>query len=452
MAVKNDNSGKGYKYDIASKISYLIGVHKEHILDNTEFVNIYNDMDLDKPSRVIRNLCIVRTCLLRFSGKIQTKMKVEYCSFLSMNEYVNKEAVDQLYKDGVDFYKGSNKTLDQHIIEINRIISDKINNCKHWFPMWLDWSYVRDLFIMPNGFTPEGVNESKQLFFKQKLRFPYQMYLNWIPNSEYYGNILHNDSLIVPIMYNTHNKEFDDWNRVQDVCENTKNGIYSFIEDSDSVVIAVDCENSDPYKMCAALKNLDSKYTSKISKIILIDDVNSATGWGILQDYTAIPVEYKLIERIKKFKSLVDVALSTVICKEFYANGVSSFIVFSSDSDYWGLTSNMPDVKFMFMIERESTANEYKEALHSAGIAYCYLDDFYTGNSDEIKFTAISKELNRLISSVSVNINDLFNEAIRSSRATLTDAERNHFLKNYIKKLYLGVDSDGVLSIKIKTK
>ena len=38
---------------------------------------------------------------------------------------------------------------------------------------------------------------------------------------------------------------------------------------SEKVVVVVDCENSDPYKLCATLKNLDYQYTQKIASIIL---------------------------------------------------------------------------------------------------------------------------------------------------------------------------------------
>ena len=60
----------------------------------------------------------------------------------------------------------------------------------------------------------------------------------------------------------------------------------------------VDCENSDPYKLCATLKNLDYEVMKKITAIILFDDVHTATAWRILENYTRIPVEHIMIERI----------------------------------------------------------------------------------------------------------------------------------------------------------
>lgn len=63
-----------------------------------------------------------------------------------------------------------------------------------------------------------------------------------------------------------------------------------------------------------------------------------------------------------------------------YKNDVDSFVIVSSDSDYWGLISSLPDAHFLVMIEREKCGPDMKEALADSGIFYCYLDDFYSGN------------------------------------------------------------------------
>lgn len=105
------------------------------------------------------------------------------------------------------------------------------------------------------------------------------------------------------------------------------------------------------------------------------------------ESYTGIPVEHILIERIKQNKSLVDIKLTARACKEHYQNEVDSFVIVSSDSDYWGLISSMPDAGFLVMIEREKCGPDMKATLADAGVFYCYLDDFYSGNSDAIKKT-----------------------------------------------------------------
>ena len=77
---------------------------------------------------------------------------------------------------------------------------------------------------------------------------------------------------------------------------------------------------------------------------------------------------------------------------DVYKRQVDSFVIVSSDSDYWGLISSLPDARFLVMIEREKCGPDMKAALAESGIFYCYLDDFYSGNSEDIKKNALFKD------------------------------------------------------------
>ena len=87
-----------------------------------------------------------------------------------------------------------------------------------------------------------------------------------------------------------HCDAFTEYSKVSDAGAFVKNNIYDFIDDSEKTVLVVDCENSDPYKLCATLKNLDYEVMQKITAIILFDDVHTATAWRILENYTRIPL------------------------------------------------------------------------------------------------------------------------------------------------------------------
>lgn len=213
----------------------------------------------------------------------------------------------------------------------------------------------------------------------------------------------------------------------------------------------MDCENSDPYKLCATLKNLDYDVMQKISSVILFDDVHTATAWRILESYTKLPVEHIMIERIKQNKSLVDIKLTARACQEHYKNDVDSFVIVSSDSDYWGLISSLPDAHFLVMIEREKCGPDMKEALADAGIFYCYLDDFYSGNSEDIKKNALFKEMYRWIdNSIHLNVNDMFDAALRNTRIEMSPAERRQFYEKHIKHMTLQIDENGNVGIELK--
>ena len=277
------------------------------------------------------------------------------------------------------------------------------------------------------------------------------MYINWPPKDE--GNILYNDKKFATLLYSWHNDRFMEGSKVSDAGAYIKNSIYDFINENENTVLVVDCENSDPYKFCAALRNLDREIIKKISRIILFDDVHTTDTWSILESYIRIPVEYLLIERIKQDKSLVDIRLTTRVCKEHWQNQVNAFVLVSSDSDYWGLISALPDAEFLVMIEHTKCGPDMKSALEERGIFYCYLDDFYTGNSEDIKRDAILREMKRWADDrFHFNINEMLDSALYQTRINLSEEERRYFTERYLKTMTLNIDEEGELSLGFKSR
>jgi len=444
---------KDSTYEIISKVAYLIGVPK-HIFENehqSPKLEIYERLDKDKNARIIRHLCTIRSAIERYYKYINNGMQFEFRSLMNMPEYVPTESIKQLNNDGITFYKTSNIKLYQHIIEINRIISDRINNCKTLFPLWLDWQYIKDLFIMPNGLTEQGTKTAATVYYANKNWYPYKIYINWTPQDK--GNILYSEKKFVTLLYEWHGKEFTEYSKVADAGRYVKGGIYDFIEDGEKIVVVVDCENSDPYKLSAVLRNLDYTYTQKIASIILFDDVHTATAWRILEQFTNIPVEHVMIERVKENKSLVDIKLTARACQEHYKNSVDSFIIVSSDSDYWGLISSLPDAKFLVMIERDCCSPDLKNALMNAGIFYCYIDDFYSGNTEDVKHGALFQEMYKYIdNTVRLNIHEMFEQALIATRIEMTTSEKKQFFAQYIKTIQMRIDSNGDVLLEFKTR
>ena len=444
---------KDSTYEIVSKVAFLIGVplrifENEH---ESPQMAVYQRLAQDKSARIIRNLCIVRTDIERNFKKINDKMRMDLKSIISLPEYVSASAINELMADGINFIKKSSTMLSGHIVEINRIISDRINNCKHLFPLWLDWRYVRELFIMPNGLSEKATKDAAVVYYESLSFYPYQMYINWHPHDE--GNILYNDKKFVTLLYQWHDDEFTEYSKVSDAGSYVKGNIYDYIDDSEQVIVVVDCENSDPYKLSATLRRLKSEYLEKIRTIILFDDVHTASAWSILEKFTSIPVERITIERIKQNKSLVDIRLTARACQEHYENKVDSFIIVSSDSDYWGLISSLPRARFLVMIEHEKCGPDMKAALVDSGIFYCYLDDFYSGDSEELKMNALFREMRTYMAqAVKLNVNAMLDDALRSTRITMSPSERKRFYDQHIKTLQLVIADNGDVSLAIKVK
>ena len=440
-------------YDLVSEVAYLIGVPKRIFENDFESpqLSVYERLELDKSARIIRNLCILRTSIERNFKKINDLMRMEYKGLYSIPEYIYPECLKQLGEDGVDFIKRSSTKLCHHVIEINRIISQRIHNCKNIFPVWIKWDYIKELFLMPNGLTEAGTKTAADIYYANLSFYPYQMYINWPPKDE--GNILYNDKKFATLLYSWHNDRFMEGSKVSDAGAYIKNSIYDFINENENTVLVVDCENSDPYKFCAALRNLDREIIKKISRIILFDDVHTTDTWSILESYIRIPVEYLLIERIKQDKSLVDIRLTTRVCKEHWQNQVNAFVLVSSDSDYWGLISALPDAEFLVMIEHTKCGPDMKSALEERGIFYCYLDDFYTGNSEDIKRDAILREMKRWADDrFHFNINEMLDSALYQTRINLSEEERRYFTERYLKTMSLNIDEEGELSLGFKSR
>ena len=404
-------------YMVISKFAYLIGVptrifENEHEPPRMEWYEILRQ---DRNARIIRNLCMLRTAFERNYKHIYQAMRYDMKGIISMPEYVPRECIDQLAADGISIYRANAQPI-QYIIDINGHIANRINNCKSLFPIWLNWDYIRQLFIMPDGTTEKGVKAAAADYYAHKEIYPYQVYMNWSAPA-YVGNILFNDKKFVRLLYEHHEDYFTDMSKVTDAGLIAKNGIYDFLERSNRTAIVVDCENTDPYKLYATLNNLDQ-----------------AALLGI--------------ERIKENKSLVDIRLTTGTCREFFQNDTDSFILASSDSDYWGLISAMPEAHFLVLVESDKCGPDIKRAMIDAGITYCYTDDFCTGNSDEIRIQAVLNEVRKsLDEAVHFNIQDLFQEAIRRTRSELSTGEQAQFYNRYIKPMRLNVDKEGNVEV-----
>ena len=438
-------------YEIVSLIAYLIGV-PQRIFEN-EYeppkLEVFERLDSNKHARIIRHLCICRTAIIRNYRQINDNMRLYHMSLNNMPDLVPIESLRQLSEDGVSFIRKTSTWPSHHIVEINKLINDRINNVKDIFPLWLNWKYAKNILLMPNGSKDKGTKVASDLYYANKFSYPYQIYINWLPGEE--GNILFNDKKFVSLLYQQNHDSFLQMNKVSDAGSFVKDSIYNYIEESDKLTVMVDCENSDPYRLCATFVNLDQEYLDKISRIILFDDLHASSAWKILEQYTSIPVEYILTKRVKEDKSLVDMKLATRACKEHYQNDVDSFIIVSSDSDYWGLIETLNDARFLVMVEREKCGADIKRALDENGIFYCYIDSFYSGNAAEIQNAALNMELNRMLhEQVNFNAKNLFKQALHNARLNLSPAEKQQFYNRHIRQMTLKIEDDGSVSVELK--
>lgn len=441
---------RNWKRTIVSRVAYLLGISKDHFAEDKNFEpEEYEFMNKDKQARIVRNLCMIRTSIFRNNQKIYNAMMFEFKNLSGMPDYIPRAALDGLYEDGI-YLEKSNYKLNNYSIDINNLLKNHIHNCKNLFPSWVNWEYVKPLFIIPNGSTESGIAAASREYGAKRMNLPYSMYINW-PASQC-GNILYHDGRFMQKLYEVNYDRFMDLSKVKDATEKTKVGIYDYLEESRKSALIVDCENSDPYKLYAMLKNLDQKVLlSKVLEIILFDDFHTTDAWKILEEFTSIPVTYKQIDLIKENKSLVDQTLMITATKMVYRDNIDSFMLAASDSDYWAMMTELPDTRFLVIIEDMKCGPDIKAAMGEKGILYCSLDEFCTGDISDIKNKIFSKELRVEIDQLpAFNIHDILDEAILRTRMQITGDERNAYYKKIVKNLHLVVDDTGNVHISIE--
>lgn len=157
-------------------------------------------------------------------------------------------------------------------------------------------------------------------------------------------------------------------------------------------------------------------------------------------------------ERVLTGKSLVDVMLVAGCCKEHYANHVNSFLLFSSDSDYWGLISSVNTAKFLVMVEQDKVSYEVVQKMVESDIPFCYLDQFCQGGqSHRMKVDALLSECKRFAGKhfESFNVKEMMNVALLQTRIELSKAEEKQFYERYLKTMRLKIEADGTVRLLI---
>lgn len=446
MCENNLSEYKTSQTTVCTVMAFLIGAKEENFdyyySSNSELLD---KLKSNKDCCIIRALCNIRSNLMIHYQETHNQIKYELKNLDRQDLYI--EDIKTLRANGLEIIKANYK-VNSYIADINKIISDRINNVKDFFPEWIKWEYIRNLFVIPKGQKEDAIIAESHKFGYSRNFYPYTRYINWIPKEE--GNILYNDEKFAKVIYKQYNIEFSDLSKVKDASDSVKANIYDFIDNSDSLILVVDCENSDAFKLASVLTQLDETEIHKIQRIILFDDVHTTNAWNYLHNVTKIPIEHNVIERIKEDKSLVDIKIAMGISKAYYKDNISSFILLSSDSDFWGVISSLPDAEFLVMAERSKCGIDIQCALENNNTYYCFIDDFCTGNIKNFKNAMLRSALiTEVENHVKLDTKKLLEDLYTNLRMDVSDGEKLNFYNKYIKKMTLTLDKDGVMSINV---
>ena len=434
--------------EVVTTIAYMIGVRMSALtVSYGECSELIEKLRADRDATTIRYLCKLRTVLMQKFKKTDDLMRYQLKNLYNI-EWYDHDNIKQLEKWGFTIIQ-ANYRSDKYMQDLTRLINENIDKCSHLFYDWLNWEYIRDLFFVPKYNKNDVMKDEFNKYMANIEHYPFQMYIHWQPADV--GSIVYSDRKFLKIIYGQHNDSFTDFTKYKDADDETRNNIYEFIESSEKTAIAVDCENSNPFKLYSVLKGLNQVELAKIEKITLYDDPNTTAGWDWLSKFTQIPVEHIEIDRVTDRKSLVDLRMTASVVTDFYRDGITSFIIVSSDSDFWGLIESLPKAHFLVMYEYEKCGTSIKNALTQHGIYYCAIDDFCSAATEDMKRAVLFAELEKHLPTIyGESPLELTQKIYEDTRVTATKKEMENFCNRYVKTLRLKVNSEGKFVIEIQ--
>lgn len=477
--IQTTHSGKTLSTSVVSIMAYLIGVQEDQFGKKYKR-SVYDELEHKDSAKTIRALCTIRNAIMRNTGSIYNKLRQEIKNLDSIPEFIDPALFRYLEGQKIRIVTGTQiKEMTEYVALVNNHISNKIGSCAKLFPSWVNWEYIKDLMIMPGGGKTEKIKSAIDKLKENFNSYPFACYVNWpisrtdafVEDPEHYtdpittGNILCNDKKFMVLLYRVHGDAFQDFARVFDASEETKNALNQYMFTNDGITLLVDCENSDPYKLCAFFDfmnecrrqhletNTDDEpghHFGRITKVILYDDYHTIDAWDILSEYIKVPIIHEEVERVLGHKSLVDIAMTVGACKEHLQQGVNSFMIASSDSDYWGLIRAMPDANFLVLAERTKFSPETQHFYDDHGVVSCFIDDF-AGNLNKIKEGALRHGLEKHINNlIAVNLYDTLTDMYDMLRLEMSPQEKENFRKQLLRSVKIDIDDQGEISVRIE--
>lgn len=154
--MENRISQKGYiqppatvSYNIVSLVGYLIEMKQETFEPGRLSFGVFHDLEVNDNAKFIRCLYIFRSALMKHGDRLLTLMN-ELRPIDNMPEYIGPEIFAYPASKNLQVIRANQKPM-QYILRLNQMIANRINTCQSLFALWINWQYLRKLFIMPHG-------------------------------------------------------------------------------------------------------------------------------------------------------------------------------------------------------------------------------------------------------------------------------------------------------------
>ena len=130
---------------------------------------------------------------------------------------------------------------------------------------------------------------------------------------------------------------------------------------------------------------------------------------------------------------------------------MDSFIIISSDSDFWSLVEDLPNANIFFMLEHGKDGKDLRNALYEEDIPFFYMDEFCSANTEDMKKESVMVEIHKNISEkINFNLYEMFSETLKAKGIKMETAEKKQFFERYFKNIQASVSVQGNLILEFK--
>ena len=157
--------------ELVATIAYIIGV-KKHIVEKCFDAECHDTLQMlyaSQPATIIRYLCKLRTTLFLKYKKTDIEMRTNLKNLTSL-EWYDHENIAQLEAWDVHIIK-ANYRSDKYMLDINALIAKHIDAAASLFPDWVEWSYIRELFVIPHYSNQVALKREFEKFMKSSLKY-----------------------------------------------------------------------------------------------------------------------------------------------------------------------------------------------------------------------------------------------------------------------------------------
>ena len=156
---------------LVSTMAYLLGVRRDLIDKPGRDTRLLESLARNDDAIIMRSLCNIRSNLMLYFSRTEREMRNELKNLDRQSTY--SEDINILYSKNVNIIK-ANYTVNKYLADINQLINNRLEKIRPLFPEWVNWDYIKDLFVMPKGQNENAIKSESTKFQQNQGNYPFK--------------------------------------------------------------------------------------------------------------------------------------------------------------------------------------------------------------------------------------------------------------------------------------